>query len=130
MASENSTSDISRNGHSTSSIHSDSIAEVHNVPLRVIVRPIPSVLDEKKVESLMETIRDPETAHQVPPIDVLWIKGQKGGDYFYSFGGCHRFTAHQRLCVESLPAKIVKSTVSDLRTWDRQPQIYSKTQGS
>ncbi|KAK1156094.1 sulfiredoxin-1, partial [Acipenser oxyrinchus oxyrinchus] len=79
MASENSTGDISRNGHSTSSIHSDNIAEVHNVPLRVIIRPIPSVLDEKKVESLMETIRDPETAHQVPPIDVLWIKGQKGG---------------------------------------------------
>ncbi|KAK1157870.1 sulfiredoxin-1 [Acipenser oxyrinchus oxyrinchus] len=117
MASENSTGDISRNGHSTSSIHSDNIAEVHNVPLRVIIRPIPSVLDEKKVESLMETIRDPETAHQVPPIDVLWIKGQKGGDYFYSFGGCHRFTAHQRLCVETLPAKIVKSTVSDLRTY-------------
>lgn len=39
------------------SVHSDSIEEVHNVPMHVIVRPIPSVLDEQKVQSLMDTIK-------------------------------------------------------------------------
>lgn len=39
------------------SIHSDNIEEVHNVPMHVITRPIPPVLDELKVQSLMETIK-------------------------------------------------------------------------
>lgn len=39
------------------SIHSDSIEEVHHVPMHVIIRPIPPVLDEQKVQSLMSTIK-------------------------------------------------------------------------
>lgn len=39
------------------SIHSDSIEEVHNVPLQVIIRPFPPELDEQKVHSLMDTIK-------------------------------------------------------------------------
>ena len=40
-----------------SSIHSGGVTEIHNVPMSVILRPIPSVLEEKKVKSLMETIK-------------------------------------------------------------------------
>lgn len=40
-----------------SSIHSGCIAAVHNVPLRVLIRPLPSVLDPAKVQSLVDTIR-------------------------------------------------------------------------
>lgn len=39
------------------SIHSDGIKEVHQVPMHVIIRPIPPVLDELKVQSLMDTIK-------------------------------------------------------------------------
>lgn len=39
------------------SIHSSNIEEVHNVPMQVIIRPIPPVLDELKVQSLMKTIK-------------------------------------------------------------------------
>lgn len=39
------------------SIHSGNIEEIHNVPIRVIRRPIPPELDELKVESLMETYK-------------------------------------------------------------------------
>lgn len=42
---------------SNRSIHSDNIEEVHNVPMDVITRPFPSVLDELKVQSLMKTIK-------------------------------------------------------------------------
>lgn len=39
------------------SIHSGCIAAVHNVPLRVLIRPLPSVLDPAKVQSLVDAIR-------------------------------------------------------------------------
>ena len=40
-----------------SSIHSASIDEIYNIPMKDIGRPLPSTLDEKKVQSLMETIQ-------------------------------------------------------------------------
>ncbi|KAI4575692.1 hypothetical protein MJG53_011895 [Ovis ammon polii x Ovis aries] len=97
------------------SIHSGCITAVHNVPLSVLIRPLPSVLDQAKVQSLVDTIR--ENPDSVPPIDVLWIKGAQGGDYFYSFGGCHRYAAYQQLQRETIPAKLVQSTLSDLRVY-------------
>ncbi len=39
------------------SIHSDNIQDVHNIPMDVIIRPIPPVLDEQKVQSLMTSIQ-------------------------------------------------------------------------
>lgn len=38
------------------SIHSGCITTVHNVPISVLIRPLPSVLDPAKVQSLVDTI--------------------------------------------------------------------------
>lgn len=100
-----------------SSIHAAHVTDVYQVPFNVIIRPIPSVLDETKVESLMETIQNKEAKHLVPPIDVMWITGSQGGDYYFSFGGCHRFEAYKRLQAETIPCKLIKSTVTDLRIY-------------
>ncbi|XP_059143518.1 uncharacterized protein LOC131930871 isoform X2 [Physella acuta] len=98
-------------------VHAAHITEVHNVPMQVLIRPIPSILDEEKVVSLMKTIEDPDTRDNVPPIDILWITGREGGDYYYSFGGCHRYEAYRRLKKETVPCKLFRSTVDDLRTY-------------
>lgn len=39
------------------SIHTQHISAVHNVPMRVLIRPIPAELEPGKVQSLMETLQ-------------------------------------------------------------------------
>lgn len=99
------------------SVHSGLIQEVYEMPLREIIRPFPPELEEKKVNSLIKTLSNPDTADSVPPLDVLWITGREGGNYYYSFGGCHRYAAHKRLNSEFVKVKLVKSTISDLRSY-------------
>ncbi|KAL9695658.1 hypothetical protein quinque_014943 [Culex quinquefasciatus] len=69
------------------SVHSAGIAEVHEMPMSAIVRPIPSELDNAKVESLMATIQDPNQANN----------------------------AHRRLGRPTITAKLVKSSLADLQ---------------
>lgn len=62
----------------------------------------------------MYTFQDPVEKETIPPIDVLWIEGSEGGNYYFSFGGCHRYAAHVNLGKSEIEVKLIKSTLNDL----------------
>jgi sulfiredoxin len=109
------------------SIHSAGVGEVHLMPMAVITRPLASQVDENKVNSLIETLQQEEKQgiagtreSAVPPIDVLWVEAESeaGGDkrnYYFSFGGCHRYEAHRRLGSSHIAAKLIKTDASVIR---------------
>eukprot|EP01137_Pigoraptor_chileana_P006144 Opistho-2@50155 len=100
------------------SIHTAHIKDIHEVPMSVITRPLPSELCEPKVKSLMGAITDESARVQdVPPIDILWVQGSEGGNYYFAFGGCHRFEAHKRLGKETIRAKLVPCNEAQLKIY-------------
>ena len=63
-----------------------------------INRPHLTPIDEAKVTRLMESIREIGLQE---PIDLLEMEGK-----LYGFNGCHRFTAHKRLGLDTIKANI------------------------
>ncbi|XP_077517384.1 sulfiredoxin-1-like [Amblyomma americanum] len=102
-------------GTNISSVHAANISKVHEVPLDDITRPIPVThYDEDKVRGIVELLQNPNTKDQVAPVDLLWIKGTEGGNYYFSFGGNHRFEAHYRLGLTTIRAKLIRSSAAVL----------------
>lgn len=111
-------------------------APVYDVPISVIHRPLQSYIDENKVHppesSLLleptmmyvgachanncrrgfqveEFVANMQKGDNFTSVEVLWV--QKGkDDYYFSFGGCHRWQAHKRLKRSTIKAKLIKTT--------------------
>ena len=92
---------------------SESTSEVHEMPVSIIHRPIQSVLDESKVEEFMARM---QAGDDFTPIEVLWVT-YKGQNYYFSFGGCHRWAATQRLHFTTIKARLIRTPASELNVY-------------
>ncbi|OCF31792.1 sulfiredoxin [Kwoniella heveanensis CBS 569] len=106
----------------TSSIFSRSdSAPVHNVPMRVIRRPLPSELDEDKVLTFMEEMKGGDT---FTPIELVKVKSPLKINptgppqvFYFAMGGCHRYEATKRLGLETIRARIIEVPASQMRVY-------------
>jgi sulfiredoxin len=81
--------------------------KIQEVRLADIRRPLLRQNDPRKVEALMESIRE---IGQQEPIDVLEVEGQ-----LYGFSGCHRYEACTRLGQETILCRIRRAPKSVLK---------------
>lgn len=92
--------------------------KVDYVPLDQIRRPIPPVLDYQKIDAMLSTLNgtpmasatcglEEITSGELPPIDVFKVR-EEGKNYYFAFGGCHRFQAYDRLSEEGTKETMVK----------------------
>ncbi|GAX75785.1 hypothetical protein CEUSTIGMA_g3228.t1 [Chlamydomonas eustigma] len=79
-------------------------APIYDVPISAITRPLPSTLDESKVEDFSCKLKE---GTLLTPIEVVWVE-HKGEHYYFAFGGCHRWAAHKKLGSETIPARLIK----------------------
>ncbi|WVF67938.1 hypothetical protein IAT40_002700 [Kwoniella sp. CBS 6097] len=106
----------------TSSVFSRSdSAPVHNVPMRVIRRPLPSELDENKVLTFMEEMKGGDT---FTPIELVKVKSPLKSNptgppevFYFAMGGCHRYEATKRLGLETIRARIIEVPASQMRVY-------------
>lgn len=91
---------------------------ISEIPLSQIKRPIPPVLDYQKIDSMVSTLKgtpmasatcgiEDITAGELPPVDVFRVR-EEGKDYYFAFGGCHRFQAYDKLSQNSDGEVMVK----------------------
>ncbi|KAI8394163.1 ParB/Sulfiredoxin [Radiomyces spectabilis] len=98
------------------SIHGNAVSEVYDIPMSCINRPIPSQLDRDKVEEMKRALQDENHNQDLTPIDVHHVK-YKGDDYYFAFGGCHRWAAHKELGRETIRGKLINTPPGVIKTY-------------
>ncbi|SAM01925.1 hypothetical protein [Absidia glauca] len=98
------------------SIHGNSSKEVYDVPLSAINRPLPSALERSKVDEMKQKLNDPSHDLDLTPIDVHHVR-YKDEDYYFAFGGCHRWAAHKELERPTIRAKLIETPPSVINSY-------------
>ncbi|KAK9464438.1 ParB/Sulfiredoxin [Lipomyces arxii] len=101
------------------SVQTGNLSRISFLQLELIRRPIPPVLDEEKITRMIETLSTTNAEDMddgLPPIDVLCVR-KDGKDWYFGFGGCHRFQAYQRTGKKTVKCKIVPVTEKMLKMY-------------
>lgn len=109
------------------SIQTRGTGSIQSIPLDQILRPIPPVLDQCKIDTMVSTLNgkpqasstaklEDITAGELPPVDVL-VVSDKGKKKYFAFGGCHRFQAYEKSGTAMVRCKVVPCTKSGLKMY-------------
>ncbi|ODQ63578.1 sulfiredoxin [Nadsonia fulvescens var. elongata DSM 6958] len=121
------------------SLQTGQIKKITWLPLSEIRRPIPPVLDERKIDSMICTLNDLEERNTettgesvsqdlknegiandddegLPPIDIMCVR-KNGKSYYFGFGGCHRFQAYERSDQIMVKCKVIPITENMLQLY-------------
>ena len=71
-------------------------SDVHDIPVAANTRPLPSATDDGKVAAFAA---DMAAGARMTPIEVLHV-ADGADDYYFSFGGCHRWAGPGEVRVE------------------------------
>lgn len=78
------------------SIQTSSV-KTSQIPLSLIRRPIQPVLDHEKINTMVDTLNgESKDNTNLPPVDIMHVR-EKGKDYYFAFGACHRLQAYDRV---------------------------------
>ncbi|EIW69927.1 hypothetical protein TREMEDRAFT_19218, partial [Tremella mesenterica DSM 1558] len=105
----------------TSSVFARDQGAIHNVPMSVINRPLPSELDENKVLTFMDEMKRGDS---FTPIEIVKVRAPLKIDptgparpFYFAMGGCHRYEATKRLGWETIRARIIEVPASQMRVY-------------
>ncbi|KAL0630565.1 hypothetical protein Q9L58_010586 [Maublancomyces gigas] len=109
------------------SLQSRGISTTQVLPLSIILRPIPPVIEQLKIDSMVQTLQgDVPTANDtscgytpghLPPVDILHYRSPEAKDFYFAFGGCHRLQAYEKARVEGVECKVLKVTKGMLKVY-------------
>ncbi|WIA31496.1 hypothetical protein OEZ86_002389 [Tetradesmus obliquus] len=83
------------------------------MPVSAINRPLPSTLDNSKVQQF---VQDMQAGAVFTPIEVAWVQ-DNGDNYYFAFGGCHRWAAVQQLGLPTIRARLIRVSPSSIDTY-------------
>lgn len=109
------------------SMQTRNLTKVTEVPLSDIIRPIMPVLDNTKIDTMVNTLNNNPTpsttckmedivSGELPPIDVLCVS-HKGTRKYFAFGGCHRFQAYEKSGRQMVRCKVLPCTKDMLKVY-------------
>ncbi|WIA11405.1 hypothetical protein OEZ85_011523 [Tetradesmus obliquus] len=74
------------------------------MPVSAINRPLPSTLDNSKVQQF---VQDMQAGAVFTPIEVAWVQ-DNWDNYYFAFGGCHRWAAVKQLGLPTIRARLIR----------------------
>lgn len=74
------------------------------------------MLCHASIAQVQKFVQDMQQGDELTPIELLWVE-RGPNNYYFAFGGCHRWEAHKQLNRATIRAKLIKTTPKSLSVY-------------